>query len=154
MLNCFFGPHFPPDLNWHDHDQILAVILKQLFYNMLLWSWSWHAGKSCHKLSGYNYSRWTVFSLELPWREARDVCLTHVWNLMAVIWFLFPISSLTFLPSPLTLFVLSFFSANGPFPWFFFFPENAWTFFRLFCMGAVAQLDLPHSTGICHYTFI
>ena len=42
MLNCFFWPFFfsLPDLNWYDHDQILAVILKQLFYNMLLWSWS------------------------------------------------------------------------------------------------------------------
>ena len=31
------------------------------------------------------------------------------WKLWAVIWFLFPISSLMFLPSPLPLFVLSFF---------------------------------------------
>ena len=33
-----------------------------------------------------------------------------VWNLRAVIWFPFPISCLVFLPSPLALSVLSFFS--------------------------------------------
>ena len=38
----------------------------------------------------------------------------------AVIWFLFPISSLKFLPSPLPLFVLSFF-CYGPFPLLFWF---------------------------------
>ena len=35
--------------------------------------------------------------LSLPWREAGDVwCPLPVWNLRAVIWFLFPISSLVF----------------------------------------------------------
>ena len=37
------------------------------------------------------------------------VCLPPVWNLRAVIWFPFPISSLVFLPSPLALTVLSLF---------------------------------------------
>ena len=36
-------------------------------------------------------------------------CLSPVWNLRAVIWFPFPISSLAFLPCPLALSVLSFF---------------------------------------------
>ena len=45
-----------------------------------------------------------------PRREARDVwCKPLVWNLRAVIWFPFPISSLVFLPSPLALSVLSIF---------------------------------------------
>ena len=62
-------------------------------------------------------------------REAGDVwCQPPVWNLRAVIWFPFPISSLVcFLPSPLALSVLSF-SANGPFSWLFS-PENSQIFF-------------------------
>ena len=50
-----------------------------------------------------------------PRREAGDVwCLPPVWNLRAVIWFHFAISSLVLLPSPVTLSVLSF-SARLPF---------------------------------------
>ena len=46
----------------------------------------------------------------LPPREAGDVwCLPPVWNLRAVIWFHFAISSLVLLPSPVTLSFLSFF---------------------------------------------
>ena len=51
-------------------------------------------------------------------REAGDVwCLPPVWNLRAVIWFHFAISSLVPLPSPPTLSVLSFFLLllAGPF---------------------------------------
>ena len=48
-----------------------------------------------------------------PRREARDVwCLPPVWNLRAVIWFHFAISSLVLLLSPVALSVLSFFSAS------------------------------------------
>ena len=50
-----------------------------------------------------------------PRREAGDVwCLPPVWNLRAVIWFHFAISSLVLLSSPVTLSVLSF-SACWPF---------------------------------------
>ena len=43
-------------------------------------------------------------------RKARDVgCLAPVWNLRTVISFHFTLSSLVFLPSPITLSVLSFF---------------------------------------------
>ena len=53
-------------------------------------------------------------------REAGDVwCLPPVWNLRAVIWFHFTISSLVFLPSPVTLSVLYFFLHSGPFSWIF-----------------------------------
>ena len=58
-------------------------------------------------------------SVFFPWKppegEAGDVwCLPPVWNLRAVIWFHFAISSLVLQPSPVTLSVLSF-SACWPF---------------------------------------
>ena len=74
-----------------------------------------------------------------PRREARDVwCLPPVWNLRAVIWFHFAISSLVLLPSPVTLSVLSF-SACWPFLLNFF--QKILQYFslrdRLFCMARV-----------------
>ena len=55
-----------------------------------------------------------------PRREAGVVwCLPFVWNLRNVIWFHFTISSLVLQPSPITLFVLSFFLPAGPFSWTF-----------------------------------
>ena len=73
-----------------------------------------------------------------PRREAGDFC-SPVWNLRAVIWFPFPISSLLFLFFFFFFFSLLFsscfsacsfwlviFSAKGPFSWLFFFsPENS-----------------------------
>ena len=57
-----------------------------------------------------------------PRREAGDLwCLPPVWNLRAVIWFHFTISSLVLLPSPVTLPVLSFFLPACPFSCTFFF---------------------------------
>ena len=51
----------------------------------------------------------SLLSLPPPQREAGDVwCLPPVWNLRAVIWFHFAISSLVLLPSPVTLSVLLF----------------------------------------------
>ena len=51
-------------------------------------------------------------------REAGDICcLLPVWNLRAVIWFYFTISSLVLLSSPIALSVLSFFLPAGPFSW-------------------------------------
>ena len=72
-------------------------------------------------------------------REAGDVwCLPPVWNLRAVIWFHFAISSLVLLPSPVTLSVLSF-SACWPFLLNFF--QKILQYFslrdRLFCMAPV-----------------
>ena len=76
---------------------------------------------------------------EPPQREAGDVwCLPPVWNLRAVIWFHFAISSLALLPSPVTLSVLSF-SACWSFLLNFF--QKILQYFslrdRLFCMAPV-----------------
>ena len=75
----------------------------------------------------------------LIYREAGDVwCLPPVWNLRAVIWFHFAISSLVLLPSPVTLSVISF-SACWPFLLNFF--QKILEYFslrdRLFCMAPV-----------------
>ena len=72
-------------------------------------------------------------------REAGDVwCLPPVWNLRAVIWFHFAVSSLVLLPSPVTLSVLLF-SACWPFLLNFF--QKILQYFslrdRLFCMAPV-----------------
>ena len=72
-------------------------------------------------------------------REAGDVwCLPPVWNLRAVIWFHFAISSLVLLPSPVTLSVFSF-SACWPFLLNFFqkIPQYFSLRDRLFCMAPV-----------------
>ena len=74
-----------------------------------------------------------------PRREAGDVwCLPPVWNLKAVIWFHFALSSLALLPSPVTLSVLSF-SACWPFLLNFF--QKILQYFslrdRLFCTAPV-----------------
>ena len=67
-----------------------------------------------------NFLPWTTSSADsltvfVPRREAGDVwCLPPVWNLRAVIWFLFAISSLVLRPRPVTPSVLSF-SAWRPF---------------------------------------
>ena len=65
----------------------------------------------------------------LPWREAGDVWCPPplVWNLRAVIWFHFTISSLVLLPSPITFSVLSFFCLLVHSPERF--PENSSIFF-------------------------
>ena len=80
-----------------------------------------------------------VFRILDPRREAGDVwCLPPVWNLRAVIWFHFSISSLVLLASPVTLSVLSF-SACWPFLLNFF--QKILQYFslrdRLFCMAPV-----------------
>ena len=72
-------------------------------------------------------------------REAGDIwCLPPVWNLRAVIWFHFAISSLVLLPNPVTLSVWSF-SACWPFLLNFF--QKMFQYFssrdRLFCMAPV-----------------
>ena len=74
-----------------------------------------------------------------PRREAGDVwCLPPVWNLRAVVWFHFAITSLVLLTSPVTLSVLSF-SACWPFLLNFF--QKILQYFslrdRLFCMAPV-----------------
>ena len=81
----------------------------------------------------------SVFSFLKPRREAGDAwCLPPVWNLRAVIWFHFAISSLVLLPSPVTLSVLSF-SACWTFLLNFF--QKILQYFslrdRLFCMAPV-----------------
>ena len=71
-------------------------------------------------------SFWLYISVA-PWREAVDIwCLPPVWNLKAVIWFHFAVSSLVLLASSVTLSVFFFcllvHSAD-------FFPENSSVFF-------------------------
>ena len=85
------------------------------------------------------YHSLLVFMCASPQREAGDVwCLPLVWNLRAVIWFHFAISSLVLLPSPVTLSFLSF-SACWPFLLNFF--QKILQYFslrdRLFCMAPV-----------------
>ena len=84
-------------------------------------------------------------------REAGDVwCLPPVWNLRAVIWFHFAISSLALLPSPVTLSVLSF-SACWPFLLNFF--RKILQYFslrdRLFCMAPVQRLGEDSWSVVC-----
>ena len=66
----------------------------------------------------------------MPPKGGRGWCPSPlpVWDLRAVIWFHFTISCLVLLPSDVTLSVLSFFSAAGPFS--FSTPENSSIFFR------------------------
>ena len=67
-------------------------------------------------------------SLSLTRREAGVVwCLPRIWSLRAVIWFHFTISSLVFLPSPVTLSVLPHFCLLAHSPELF--PENSSIFF-------------------------
>ena len=55
---------------------------------------------------------------ELPEREARDLwCCSPVWNLRAVIWFLFPISSLVLLHSPLAVLSCHFCTSTSSAPY-------------------------------------
>ena len=105
-------------------------------------------------------------SASFLWREAGarslprdDWCPSPVWNLRAVTRVLFPISSLVFLPCPIALSVLSFFSANGQVSWPprppapLHLPEKSPTFFRLFCMGVVEHLgdDSCYGAGIAQW---
>ena len=103
----------------------------------------------------------------LPQREAGDVwCLPPVWNLRAVIWFHFAISSLVLLPSPVTFSVLSF-SACWPFLLNFFHKTVQYFLLRdrLFLYGSCFAVRrrqlvggmcsmLPYDTGICCYAFV
>ena len=102
-----------------------------------------------------------------PRREAGDVwCLPPVWNLRAVIWFHFAISSPVLLPSPVTLSVLSF-SARWSILLNCF--QKILRYFslrdRLFLYGSCLAARrsklvggmcsmLPYGTGICCYTFL
>ena len=68
--------------------------------------------------------------------------MPDVWNLRAVVWFPFPVSSLVFLPRPLAPSVLPFF-CKWSFLLTFFSPENSRYFslrVRLFCVALVEQL--------------
>ena len=139
---------FPP--NPHSKEKLRFTILFVL--SVMTW-WTLHATvcRSCHWcitriwwtpitptllwLSGNIFCVltvwWCVFILclcRLPRREAGDVwCLPPVWNLRAVIWFHFAVSSLVLLPSPVTLSILSF-SACWSFLWAF--PRKFFSVFR------------------------
>ena len=110
-------------------------------------------------------SRATLY-LVFHQRETGDVwCLPPVWNLRAVIWFHFAISSLVLLPSPVILSVVSF-SACWPFLLNFF--QKILQYFLLreaFSYGSCLAVRrrqlvggmcsmLPYDTGICCYAFI
>ena len=145
-MNCFYWPRFFPRFELVCHGQILAIIPKPLFYNKShwTWSWSWHVNKNCWQTEWLklfkmnNLNLYCCFSLELPRREALNI-FHPVWNLMAVIWYPFPVSSPAFLPSPHFLSCCHF-SNNDPF-----FPENSEIFrlsVRLFLYALVEQLGL------------
>ena len=90
----------------------------------------------------------------VPRREAGDVwCLPTVWNLRAVIWFHFAISSLVLLPSPVTLSVYLFLPA-GPFFWTFF--QKSVQYFslrdRLFLYGFCLAVRI--SAACCHMALV
>ena len=101
------------------------------------------------------------FTVPCPRREAGDVwCLPPVWNLWAVLWFHFAISSLVLLSSPVTLSVLSF-SACWPFHLNFFqkilqhfslrdrlFLYCSYLAVRSVLIGDMCSM-LPYDTGIC-----
>ena len=76
-----------------------------------------------------------------------------VWNLRAVIWFHFTISSLEFLPSPVTLSVYLFLPA-GPFFWTFF--QKSVQYFslrdRLFLYGFCLAVRI--SAACCHMALV
>ena len=78
----------------------------------------WHYGKFCLKS--------TSVVVTPEGRPGMSDVFPPVWNLRAVIWFHFAISSLVLLPSPVTLSVLLF-SACWPFTKLF--PENSSIFF-------------------------
>ena len=65
-----------------------------------------------------------------------------LWNLRAVVWLRFPISSLVFLPGPVTLFVLSVFLLVVHSTEFFFekILEHVLLRVRLFCVALVEHL--------------
>ena len=104
---------------------------------------------------------------DCPGREAWDVwCLPPVWNLRAVIWFHFAISSLVLLPSPVIPSVLSFSSCWSILLNFF---QKILQYFslrdRLFLYGSCLAARrsklvggmcsrLPYGACICWYAFI
>ena len=123
------------------------------------------------------YVGWCQF-LQGPPKGGRGCLMCPaVWNHGAVLWFHFPVSSLAFLSgimglsfdstflSPLLLFCLVIFSANGPFSWFrslensptylslrvrFCLYGSGWAAMRWQLVGGMCWL-LLYGTGICHY---
>ena len=118
----------------------------------------WHAGASRNRLLFKRFELTTsgVCFWLLPHRmppEGRpgmSYVSPSVWNLRAVIWFYFAISSLVLLPSPVTLSVLAF-SACWPFLLNFF--QKILQYFslrdRLFCMAPVLQLGEDSWSVVC-----
>ena len=103
--------------------------------------WALHL-KGCYMLTVSNTDNWLYGLNTIDWlivsngdcfkccprREAGDVwCLPRVWNLKAVIWFYFTVSSLVLLSSLTTLSVLSFFCVLVHSSQLF--PENSLMFF-------------------------
>ena len=105
------------------HWRVFLVL--QLFFNMSGWPPVLHVTVSYGIGVDHSNGQVLFYPVQSPRREAGDVwCLPPVWNFRAVIWFLFPISSLVFFCLILLLFLSCHFSANGPFSWLFF-PENS-----------------------------
>ena len=77
-------------------------------------------------------------------------CLPPVWNLRAVIWFHFAISSLVLLPSPVTLSVLPF---SACWPFLLNFSQKILRYFSLrdglFCMAPVWRLGEDSWSVVC-----
>ena len=114
--------------HWWDIDGMPPKLhLLHLFPKIICWSDSEQPFPPFHQMESI-FMFTCVSASQSPWREAGIVwCLTPVWNLRAVIWFPFPISSLLLLPTPvvqsfcLVIFVIIFHSL-------YFFPKYSLIF--------------------------
>ena len=105
LSHIFIGDSW--DGSWF-HKDFNVVFFSSSFFVQALLKWGfWHTWKI-----------WVCVMISVrqaPQREAGDVwCLPPVWNLRAVIWFHFAVSSLVLLPSPVT-FLSYLFLPAGPF---------------------------------------
>ena len=119
------------------------------FYELIHWH-AYKKEKSTFISAMENVSQckdqcWVSWPFGMAQREAGDVwCLLPVWNLRAVIWFHFTISSLVLLPTPVALSVLSspfflllfFLLAHSP----DFLPENSSILFVCLVRGFLVGL--------------
>ena len=148
----------------------MCVYVLSLLRFFLLFFSPWKALKAfsvgfTHLFQNPDY--FLLFSPFLPGGKAGDVwCLPPVWNLRAVIWFHFAISSLVFLPSSVTLSVLSFSACCYIVLNFFqkilqhfslrdrpFLYGSCLAARRSKLVGGMCRL-LPYGIGICCYIFI
>ena len=110
-------PPPPPQKKKKRHQKVLEQLDTVWLIQLLIY-------RVIRLIKSFTFAFWTPPEERLG---MSDVC-PLVWNLRAVIWFHFTISSLVLLPSPITLSVLSFFCLLVHFPELF--PENSSNIFR------------------------